>query len=345
MLQLSNQTPFMAELSIMPDKNGVDGVIVVIRATFNVISDGVVVSEDQMPVVRADEYWDAPENSSLKYASEISLPKPATDIVMIGHARSPDNRPVKDLNVGLKVGNTLKVVKVFGDRHWKKTIGMESIEGPKPFVKMPLIYEKAFGGIDVHRSDEKKKEYDPRNPVGSGFVMSGGRKEIDGLKLPNIEDPHHLIKSPQDRPKPAGFGYIAPSWKPRHEYAGTYDKKWGKTKAPFLPDDFEDRFLNCANPDLIASGYLNGNEDVAIRNAGKESQIQFRLPKLDFQVFYIIEEDVLLQTPNLDTLIVEPDEMRFSMIWRAMQPCDKKISKIHTVGLQCISSNIELPGK
>jgi hypothetical protein len=34
---------------------------------------------------------------------------------------------------------------------------------------------------------------------------------------------------------------------------------------------------------------------------------------------------------NLETLLLEPNQLRFSMVWRAAMPCDKKMLKISEV--------------
>lgn len=338
MLQISNRTPFTVDLSILRDEEGIDTGVAVIKSTFTIAPD-IIVSKSQMPVIKNDEYRGKPGHSSLKYASEITLPKPATDIVMIGNAYA-QNR--KKLHVSLKVGDYSKTVAVFGDRYWKRTLGFHFITDPKPFTKIPLIYEKSFGGVDVHGSDKNKIECEPRNPVGCGFKIRKGRKRAAGLKLPNIEDPDHLVRSIKHRPMPAGFGYIAPAWEPRKSFTGTFDEKWEKYRAPYLPEDFDSRFLNCAHPDLITDGYLQGGEEVFIENATWGKIIKFNLPKMEFKAVFNIDGRKIIHQPALDTLILEPDDNRFSMIWRASERCDKKVLKVQRVDIHCIESNINL---
>ncbi len=339
MLQLSNTTPFITDIGIFPDKEGIDSVVAVIKATFDILPDRICVSKNQLPVIKADEYWGEPGKSSLKYASEITLPKPFTDIVMISHAYSSGKNPVY---VSLMVGHYAKTVIVFGERYWNAALGIHSISDPRPFIKIPLIYENAFGGTDIYRSDANRMDYESKNPVGCGFKSKKGRKEIDGLRLPNIEDPQNLINSWRDRPVPAGFGYIAPSWESRIRFTGTYDLAWQKNRAPYLPKDFDYRFFNCAQPDLITREHLKGGEKIVIKNATPDETVAYRLPKIRFEFFFIIDGKLILREPDLDTLILEPDHNRFSVIWRTCQPCDKKILKIQTIGIQCIESDIDL---
>ena len=62
---------------------------------------------------------DAPV-SSYKYEPEIALFKPATDVVLIGHAHPPGGGATQ-VDVGIKVGPVQKVARVFGDRFWLLT--------------------------------------------------------------------------------------------------------------------------------------------------------------------------------------------------------------------------------
>lgn len=343
MLQLSNKTPFITNLAIFPDKQGIDTVVTVIKATFDILPDKIRVSENQLPIIKSDEYWGDPGNSSLKYASEITLPKPATDIVMIGHAYSPKGKAVKSIDVSLKVGRYKKVIRVFGDRYWKRLFGIYSISDPKPFVKMPLMYENAFGGFDVRSPDKRRKiDYEPSNPIGCGFKSKRGIKKIVGLKLPNLQHPENPIHSWKDRPAPTGFGYIAPSWEPRKKLAGTYDEAWLENRAPYLPENFDSRFLNCAHTDLITREYLHGGEDVSITNASPNGVIKYHLPKIRFEIICFIDGKKITLQPNLDTLIIEPDDDQYSMIWRTCKSCDKKVLKIQNVDVHCIESDIDL---
>src|SRR4029079_1545920 len=108
---------------------------------------------------------------------------------------------------------------------------------------------------------------DPRNPAGTGFARIRGRGAISARARPNLEDPTRLIKHPGDRPAPAGFGFIAPSWEPRRLFAGTYDKAWQRTRAPYLPDDFDPRYFHAAHPDLVCKRHLQGGEIIEVQNA------------------------------------------------------------------------------
>jgi hypothetical protein len=333
MLQLKNSTPFQAGIAIYPDQNGVDTLYVTIKGTFN-IGKKLSVAEKQQPIVHADTYWGEPGLSSLKYASESHLSKPTTDIILIGEASAPEKRRTEKLDVTFSVGSLKKVVRVFGDRNWAGGIVGVQMTSPKPFESIPLIYERAFGGVHEIDPEKKKVLFEPRNPVGKGFRGKREKKELNGMPLPNLEDPAKLISSPGDQPAPTGFGYIAPSWEPRKSYAGTYDEAWQKNRAPYLPDDFNSRFLNGAHPDLICKGYLKGGEPVEVVNASPYGPLRFKLPTCNIDAAIRVAGVTERPPLKMETVLVEPGQYRFFILWRTAVPCDKKALKVEEIDLK-----------
>lgn len=342
MLQLKNETPFQAAINVLPDTAGVDTLIVVVKATFTV-GQTVTVSDEQVEIREKDEYWGEPAESSLKYASEVHLAKPATDIALVGTAWSPKGKAAQ-LPVRLSVGPLRKEVMVYGDRQWKLGVVNWAATKPAPFESMPLQYERAYGG--VYQSDDGKTVlYEERNPVGVGFVGKESRKKIVGLPMPNLEDPAHPVKHPVTKvsahPAPAGFGFIAPTWKPRLGHAGTYDEKWEKERCPYLPKDFDPRFFNAAHPDLIAKGYLKGGEPVQVINASRDGPLRFDLPACDLDISARIRGEKQELEPNLETVLIEPDDSRVCLLWRAQTGCDKSVLKVEEVTIRLGSLGTE----
>jgi hypothetical protein len=225
---------------------------------------------------------------------------------------------------------------VFGDREWKNG----NISSPVPFEQMPLVYEKAYGG--THTIQEKDKNEtttlsEPRNPVGKGFIGKRQGKEINGIQLPNIEDSRQLISTNRDRPAPACFGLISPAWQPRVQYAGTYDEAWKKHTAPYLPNDFDRRFFNMAHQALITEQYLKGSEPVQIRNVSPLGELNFCLPINPLEVLVHIKNRKEKPPLFMETVLIEPDENRFSVVWRASTPCDKEILNIKQIDVNYLS--------
>ena len=321
MLQLENSTPFAAAMTMYPNEAGVDTLFLIVKAGFN-IGQKWTLAEEQTPPHNEDKYWGEPDQSSLKFASDFHLGKPATDIVMTGQACAPDGQNVKQLDVSLSVGQVGKTIRVFGDREWHDG----RITSPKPFQTMPMVYERAYGG--VYKLDGATRSSEERNPVGCGFSGDRPVNDMNGVALPNLEDPANLIQQPLDQPAPSCFAYSSASWQPRASYAGTYDQSWQQQRAPYLPDDFDKRFLNYAHSDLIYPGYLSGGESVKISNMHADGEIQFNLPQVKLVSEVSIDNSIQSPSFSMETLVLEPNRLQLSMVWRASMSCDKKFLKI-----------------
>jgi hypothetical protein len=276
--------------------------------------------EIQTPTKVTGELWGEPGISSYKYEPQTAFIKPSTDVVLIGSAFAA--RPGDtECEVRFSLGPLEKRAHIAGDRHWVKSFGGVYMTAPEPFEKIPLMYERAFGGWDRTHPDPDKHSFEPRNPVGTGFRSKEGRFE-EGVRLPNIEDPKHLIRDYGDTPPPAGFGFTSPNWQPRASFAGTYDSAWMENRMPLLPLDFDRRFFNAASPGLIAPGYLKGDEPVLIEGASPGSPIRFNLPGIpppECRVQLVGRRDALVQT-KLDTVIVNTDEDLILLLWRGHLP-------------------------
>lgn len=326
MLQLNNTTPFAANMALFPNEHGIDTLYLVTKATFNIGSQWTL-ADIQAPPLEADEYWGEPNESSLKMPSDMHIGKNATDIILIGNAYAPNEQSVKQLDVTLNVGELTKTVRVFGNRVWQN--GQISV--PQKFESMPIIYEKAFGGSDTSRDDSPM--FDERNPFGVGYAGNRSVEEMNGVALPNLEDPKSLIQSISDAPDPACFAPVASGWKPRQNYAGTYDNNWQTERAPYLPKDFNKKFCNSAHEDLIYSGFLQGGEIVQISNMHPAGSIQCQLPSIKILSKIKLEGKVYQPEFNLETLIIEPNDLTLSMTWRAAFACDKIITRIDEISL------------
>src|SRR5262249_17572055 len=69
-------------------------------------------------------------------------PKPRGEALMSGWAFAPAGKPAQIVAARLEVGPIAKEVWAIGDRFWKLTGPTEA----EAFEKMPLAYDRAFGG-------------------------------------------------------------------------------------------------------------------------------------------------------------------------------------------------------
>lgn len=313
---VTNQTPFAHELMALADEELRPLLVLVVKATYAIRPEGLKLAEEQVPVQVAGLPWGKPEESSYRYEPECAFTKLATDVVLLGHAWAP-NQKTRELLVSLRVGPLEKSVRVLGDRTWQRRLGFISMTKPLPFERIPLVYERAFGGWDRSEPEPHQHAFEPRNPVGVGFRASSRSFEED-LRLPNLEDPNDPLERFGQRASPAGFGFLSPHWQPRAAFAGTYDETWDKARKPLLPKDFDRRYFNAASPGLVAPGYLQGNEPVVITNASLQGALTFSLPGQLPPTPTVELAGTADAHPEmrLDTVILDTDEDHVLVLWR-----------------------------
>ena len=340
MLQIVNLTPFSAALSVFPDAAGVETAYAVVKATFAIGAGGPEPASPQLPLLPGDVFWGDPVASSLRAAGEFGLLKPATDVLLTGRAvaPAPDTRVA---DVSLSVGAVNRRVRVFGNRHWQRAGGGWRASAPEPWQRMPLRWELAFGGVAPAAPGEAA-EYEARNPVGRGLVARHAQPAPD-QPLPNLEDPQQLLNEPHDRPVPACFAPIAPTWMPRRAHAGTYDEAWTRGRAPYLPLDFDARFFQVAPPELVAPSCLQGGEAVRLVGFSAGGAIEFALPEVGLELQVDFNGAQTPCRPQLELVLFEPDAGRFQMLWRAAWPVDKWLLKLKAVTVRSPRYGLDRP--
>jgi hypothetical protein len=322
-LQLENQTPFRATIAVLPDRAGVDTLYVVVKATVK-LRPKLMLAEEQVPIVLVDEYYGDPASSSLRAASEVHLGKTGTDVLLVGSAKAPKGRPVARALVTMSVAERQKRIQVTGDRTWRG--GRPS--DPQPFESMPLVWERAFGG--VHRRGDKVSA-EGRNPAGCGFTADRSAEEMEGQPVPNLEDPDGLLQQLGQAATPACLAPIAPWWLPRRAFAGTYDEAWQRERAPYLPDDFAPRFFQCAVPEFAFERYLQGGEPVQVSGVTPDGPIAFAVPEARLSIAVTVAGVTEHPPARLETLAIEPDENRACFTWRAAMPCNRRALRVQKI--------------
>lgn len=206
---------------------------------------------------------------------DAAMPKSCAEYIVMGSFHAPGGKPVLAGDVSVKLGKLEKRLNVFGNRYWKKAVGIGlGVTDPEPMTEMPLMFSNAFGG----------KNY-KENPLGKGadaIETDEGKRQ----PLPNIELPERLIGSPDDKPTPASFGMIDLVWPQRFKKVGTYDQKWQKERAPGLADDIDWSYFNVTAPDQWLDGFFKGDEPFTLRNMHPERPlIEGYLPGVISRVF------------------------------------------------------------
>lgn len=319
MWQVENATPFAAAGNWVRGRDGGEVWLVAVRCTFRVRPDGTTSpAEEQEPPVLAPKSRGGPAASSLLHDSDFYLTKPTTDILLHGTAHAPGGKPATEVEVTLRVGDVRKTLRVTGDRVYEKGVVGHATGRPQPFTTLPLTYERAYGGADPTPKDPERPQFEPRNPVGTGFAP------VAGKTAPNVEYPG-LTRGRE----PAGFGPVPPHWQPRAKYAGTYDDAWRCDRCPLYPDDLDDRFFLCSPEDQRPKEHLRGGEAVELVNLTPGGRLAFTLPRVAFAFdTYFRGGERVRHRGKLHTVLLEPDGPRVILVWRTELPCHPKVLKL-----------------
>jgi hypothetical protein len=311
MLALNNRTPFAAERCFMRDKTGADHWVVAVKATYALHPDGALsLADEQLAPQFAPVYWGEPGISSIRYESDLTLPKPATDVLLNACAHAPRGRAVTELEVRLRFGPVDKTLRVCGPHHFRRRVWGVQADAPAHFTTLPLRYEVAYGGMDTQDADPSRHRADMRNPVGTGVAFD--RSTLAGRPAPSVVYPGGDV----EKAGPAGFGAIASYWSPRLEQGGTYDAEWSASQRPLLPLDWQDSCLLCAPPDQRVPGHLRGDEVIALTHLSPRAELRLQLPRtvLGFNTHFGAK--VQAHRGRLVTVVIEPDDARLVMVWQ-----------------------------
>lgn len=325
---IANKTPFAADHAWVVDKDGNKLWMVVVKAAFDILPDGQCqLSGLSEPVRQAAEPHGEMGTSSLRYEADLLGVKAATDVLVLGDALAPHGRMVTSLDVGLRVGAVSKRLRVTGDRFWESGVfGGVGMSAPQAFERMPVTYERAYGGWDRSSPDEVEHRLEGRNPVGTGFAVRV--ENCEGAKVPNIEYPDQLIESWKDRPRPAGLNAIDCAWSPRRELAGTYDERWQRERFPLWAQDFDPHYNNCAPHDQQMPGFLSGGERVDVVNMSPTGTLSFHLPRIELGFRTRFGSDRVDHAGQLCTVLIEPNRHRLVMAWQTSIVCNRRADEL-----------------
>jgi hypothetical protein len=315
-----NFTPFIATSSWTRDRDGGEVRLVAVRCTFRIHPDGTTsVADEQDPEVVGPKYRGDPAVTSLLYDSDFNLTKPTTDVLLHGHAYAPRGEPATRVDVAMRVGEVSKALRVTGDRVYEKGVLGVAAAPPQPFTRMPITYERAYGGWEPDPpAKPDRPQYEARNPVGTGFAP------VAGKLAPNIDYTGLSLGH-----TPAGFGPIPAHWSPRVKYAGTYDEAWRKERLPLFPTDLDDRFFLCSPEDQRPKDFLRGGEPVELLNLTPGGRLAFTLPRVAFGFETVFRGgERVRHRGRLHTVILEPDVPRVILVWRTELRCHARALKL-----------------
>jgi hypothetical protein len=321
---------------------------VIVKRTYRIVPDGPAVrAPEDRKILTADKYYVDPVSSSVEFESDFVPYKLATDVVLNGKVNAPRGVPTESCVATLSVGGMRKDLLVIGDRVCHHDEGLPPLfSDPAPFVTMDLTYERAYGGVDVYSDPTMAIAY-VRNHVGRGFAVENMKAAVEGLELPNIEDPADPLTPDrllvghfmywEQQPIPQGFGWVAKQWQPRASLAGVMpadrliEQELRKAYAEVVPPeqrelyeqtqlpDMDFAFFNGASPGLVFE-YLHGDETISAGNLTPEGVLTFQLPGDRPRIGLDIglapsDPEVVLQT-----VMIRLEDREVDLVWRAAFP-------------------------
>lgn len=313
----------------MKDKTGRENLVVIVKYTFNIDEAGhtSVVEDGTDPLMADLSNGEDPATSSIRKPSDLADEKPGTDVILIGHAHPPLRSTASYVDVSMRVGPIQKTVRAHGLRTWMWGTFGGLVPGPSRAIRepVPLLYELAFGGLDL--SDPTKPVGEPRNTVGRGVAREP--KTLVEKPAAQLERPDGPI-GPGDN-TPMGFGAIHRHWEPRARYAGTYDEAWMSEKMPLLPDDFDPRFNVTVPHDQWSEVPLRSDVPVEIRGATPGGLWRFSLPRLTPGFSSFVGNTRREHRTHLDTFLIDADQLRVELTYRAIVPLPRKYEMLESV--------------
>ncbi len=278
----------------------------IVKATFTLVNDGPMVLAQPAPIVIEERHYRNNPVASLVRGSDIALLVPRPEIVVVGSAFAGPNQATPRTTVRLTVQRGEQIVlnkrlEVTGDRRARPG---EPPPEPASFRQMPILYERAQGGIASRE-----------NPVGVGMAV-----DADGLlTLPNV------ASVGSTGPFPAGFGPIPSAWPVRQKKRGSLS--W--TAANLSPDvdvpnDFDDAYYQTAPPDQQTTE-LRAGDLVALVNMHPElGLLRTYLPSLrGVALAQTSTGDRIPLSLRIDTVHLEPDRMRAEIVYRGAAVIDE----------------------
>lgn len=328
----------VADINVALDNEGREHLVLAIKATYRIPANDKKPRPliPAQPLLTADSYVGDPGTTAPLAEHDFCLRKQKCDVVFNASAHAPDGRPVKTLTVAAKVGSMAKQLRVCGSRNWLPAVlGWQASE-MQPFTSMPLHYGNAFGGMHFWQHDGQTQiEMYMDNGVGTGYASKAPVNLVAGLPLPSLLVPGDEVRKPDDGVRPVAFSALPRNHPQRRRYAGTYDDNWRQNDFPLLPRDFDIRYHQSV-PEDQQIDFPRGGEEVMLQHMmpGRPA-VRFRLPRLDNMPVQVLTVDYQVIKPDVvvDTLYFEPDEGRFSVVWRVTLPIKRKLKEFDTISI------------
>ncbi|MDK2124528.1 DUF2169 family type VI secretion system accessory protein [Parachitinimonas caeni] len=307
-----NLSGFPVLQSQYPNHDGQPYLSVILKQTYTRTADqSLQLALPQPPLQIDDEMSRNDCTAALIRPGELAPLKLATDVMITGTAHAPQGKPATEWKVGLKMGDDSRNLHLTGPRWWLKDKNNWKLSKPSPMSALPLSYDYAQGRRDAGCGLGSFAH----NRTGMGWYTLAERKEAKKLAAPQIEWDEKRVSVIDRFTQLAGFAPVAPNWWARAIYAGA---KPCEVPCKKLESDFDFNFYSQANP-ALRFNFLKGDEAITLEGMSPQGPQVWRLP--GDRPHLLLHERAGGQRPQamrLDTVLIENDRNRLTLIWRAV---------------------------
>ncbi len=285
-------TPRLSAVASIDELDGTTLLGVAAKRTYTVTAGMCALASSQVPLVEGPRAL--PDGGKLSHDNDVALGKPLVDVIINGHVWSHGAGSVVDASI--HVGSLRRAIRVFGDRRCERdTLGALRFTPPTTFDRLPLAWERAYGGCDLAAKNrygdpaERLRAlagvaYDPRfgiygysrNPLGRGYIVEPSAEALAALELPNFEEPSQLL-TPETlvcayarrwpaAPPPACTGWLAYNVFPRTAHLGFITLPYDLTVV--RPEDFHEVRAGVLTPEAVSPRTRPGARASALSRQG-----------------------------------------------------------------------------
>ncbi|WP_437730045.1 DUF2169 family type VI secretion system accessory protein [Sorangium sp. So ce1335] len=277
----------------------------VCKGTFNLRPRVCALAAEQEPIHVSERHWRDDPYWSLYAASDLVPHRLRADIVLVGHAFSPNGTAVRSLTARVIVNDVDKAIEVHGAR---SVTQHGVLDQSSRFTKMPLLWEYAGGGPGTS------------NPVG----MPPHARDIHGRRnLPNLQRRGAVVIGPDDVIEPVGFGPVASGWPTRRQklgrHAATFPvNDWHRQP---LPPDLDVRYFNAAPFDQQTTALRNDERLILEHLHPEHPHLVTSLPGLHPRAYVDRPGEPSQAVPMWpDLLWINTDRSICTVTWRGQVP-------------------------
>ncbi|MFO0611585.1 MAG: DUF2169 domain-containing protein [Polyangiaceae bacterium] len=311
-VEVRSRAPFSVGTVLWQETSGRLIATIIAKATYSLDQEVCALSEDPEPILESDDHWDDDRTKSVRMPSDLVPFKHAPEVLVVGHAYAPDEKPAHAIVARVAVGSVDKLLQTTPPRRFDMS---DRIESSQAQSRMSLRYEVASGGPETD------------NPVGIDT-----RDEVNGRRrIPQIVPVNYDVR-PNEHVPILGLGPIAPTWPRRALLLRNEDRAWlGNLVGYRMPHGFDARFFNAAPADQRVEQMFKADERILLEGLHPHfGRLVTNLAGISPRMVGAVRAR---KFPLLvaDTLLIDTDRQLATLTYRGVIPLDSDPLEIEIV--------------